>query len=214
MNKAIIYIHGKDGKAEEAKHYAPLFPQYQMIGFDYLSQTPWEAKDEFRRYFSEIRKNYDIAGVIANSIGAYFLMNTPEAVQMQEAWFISPIVDMEALIAKMMLWSDVTEDDLRREQIIPTSFGETLSWEYLSYVHNHPLHWTLPTNLHILYGEKDNLTDYAIISSFAERADATLDVMPGGEHWFHTDEQMAFLDSWISQSKSPACREELKEKLF
>ena len=26
-----------------------------------------------------------------------------------------------------------------------------------------------------------------------------LEVMPGGEHWFHTPEQMAFLDGWIQR---------------
>ena len=27
--------------------------------------------------------------------------------------------------------------------------------------------------------------------------EATLTVMEGGEHWFHTDEQMQFLNDWI-----------------
>ena len=32
-------------------------------------------------------------------------------------------------------------------------------------------------------------------------ADATLTVMEGGEHWFHTEEQMDFLDRWIAGTK-------------
>jgi len=28
-----------------------------------------------------------------------------------------------------------------------------------------------------------------------------LTVMKGGEHWFHTKEQMAFLDAWIKRSQ-------------
>ena len=35
MNKAIIYIHGKGGSAEEAGHYKMLFEEYDVIGFDY-----------------------------------------------------------------------------------------------------------------------------------------------------------------------------------
>jgi hypothetical protein len=31
----------------------------------------------------------------------------------------------------------------------------------------------------------------------ANKHQATLTVMDGGEHWFHTEEQMAFLDNWI-----------------
>ena len=36
------------------------------------------------------------------------------------------------------------------------------------------------------------------ISEFAKQANATLTVMKNGEHWFHTDEQMKFLDDWIN----------------
>ena len=34
---------------------------------------------------------------------------------------------------------------------------------------------------------------------------AELTVMPGGEHWFHTKEQMQFLDNWIKNRR--ACNE-------
>lgn len=134
MNKAIIYIHGKGGNATEAAHFAQLFPEYKVHGFDYRSQTPWEASEEFPRYFEELSRYYNEIDVIAGSIGAYFLMNTPMLHNIQRAWLISPIVDMEALIAKMMAWADVTEEDLHSKQSIPTGFGETLSWKYFSYV--------------------------------------------------------------------------------
>ena len=45
---------------------------------------------------------------------------------------------------------------------------------------------------------KDNLTSYSTISEFAKQVNATLTVMKNGEHWFHTDEQMKFLDDWIN----------------
>lgn len=35
------------------------------------------------------------------------------------------------------------------------------------------------------------------MQDFAEKHQAELTVMEGGEHWFHTEEQMAFLDDWI-----------------
>lgn len=35
------------------------------------------------------------------------------------------------------------------------------------------------------------------ISDFAGRIGAELTVMQGGEHWFHRQEQMRFLDAWI-----------------
>ena len=36
-----------------------------------------------------------------------------------------------------------------------------------------------------------------IHTDFANKHQATLTVMDGGEHRFHTEEQMAFLDNWI-----------------
>ena len=57
--------------------------------------------------------------------------------------------------------------------------------------------WKIPT--HILYGGKDNLTSYETISGFANKINATLTIMQDGEHWFHTEKQMKFLDEWISQ---------------
>ncbi len=104
---------------------------------------------------------------------------------------------MEKLITDMMLWADVTEDALREKGEIETTFGETLSWKYLCYVREHPARWTVPT--HILYGEKDHLTSYENISEFANQINATLTVMKDGEHWFHTEEQMKYLDDWIEQ---------------
>ncbi len=46
MNKAVVYIHGKGGSAQEAEHYKLLFGDCDVIGFDYSAQSPWEAKDE------------------------------------------------------------------------------------------------------------------------------------------------------------------------
>ncbi len=195
MKRLVIYVHGKGGNAEEATHYQPLFAQSDVIGFNYKSQNPWEAKEEFSCFYNLHSKGYDSVILIANSIGAFLSMNALHDKRIEKAYFISPIVNMEKLIADMMMWAKVTEDELYSKKEIQTDFGETLSWEYLCYVREHPIAWTVPT--HILYGEKDNLTSYETISEFANRIKATLTVMKNGEHWFHTKEQMKFLDNWI-----------------
>lgn len=197
MNRAVIYIHGKGGNAGEAEHYKPLFPDSDVIGFDYKSETPWEAKDEFTEYFDTLSRKYEKLSVIANSIGAFFLMNTKINEKTEKAFFISPVVDMEKLICEMMIQAGITEDELNEKKTIGTHFGETLSWEYLCYVRNNPVEWKVTT--HILYGEKDNITSYATVLSFAEKIGATLDVMKNGEHWFHTKEQTEYLDLWIKK---------------
>ncbi|MCI7759501.1 MAG: alpha/beta hydrolase, partial [[Eubacterium] saphenum] len=43
-------------------------------------------------------------------------------------------------------------------------------------------------------------TSIETVSEFAEKTGAILTVMNDGEHWFHTDEQMEFLDNWIRNS--------------
>ena len=123
-------------------------------------------------------------------------MSSLDEALIDRAYLISPVVDMEKLIGNMMMWAGVTEQELAEKKEIPTEFGETLSWNYLTYVREHPISWHIPT--HILYGEHDNLTSLEIISDFAKQVGAELTVMPNGEHWFHTDEQMQFLDRWIT----------------
>ena len=198
MRHLIIYVHGKGGSAEEAKHYQSLFPESDVIGFDYQSQNPREAKSEFPGFFDLHSKGYDAVTLIANSIGAFLSMHALAEKKISQAMFISPIVNMERLISDMMMWSNVTEAELESKKEIPTEFGETLSWEYLCYVRKHPIKWNIPTC--ILYGESDHLTSRETISGFADRIGAALTVMEDGEHWFHTEEQMKFLDHWISNS--------------
>ena len=177
LPQTLIFIHGQYGSPDEAEHYKPLFPGCEVIGFDYKAQTPWEAGSEFTEYFDVLtERGVGSIGIIANSIGAFYAMCALADKNIAVAYFISPIVDMERIE------------------------GITLDDKHLHYVQQHPINWRVPT--HILYGDNDNLTSLATISDFAHRTGATLEVMPGGEHWFHTPEQMAFLDRWI-QNISP-----------
>lgn len=194
-NKIVLYIHGKGGSAAESRHYEALFPGWNVVGLSYTASTPWEAKQEFSGAFDALVKPGDRVILIANSIGAYFSLISLAQKPIEAACFISPIVDMEKLIQNMMIWAGVTEEELNARQKIETTFGETLRWDYLTYVRNHPIQWNIPTS--ILYGELDNLTDRTTIEGFSAAIGADLTVMPGGEHWFHTSRQMAFLDDWI-----------------
>ena len=195
MKHIMIYVHGKGGSAAEAEHYKALFPEAEVLGFDYRAQTPWEAKAEFPQFFEKQRKQCDRLTLAANSIGAFFSMSSLDETLIDRAYFISPVVDMKNLIENIMLWTGVSERELAEKQEIPTQFGETLSWAYLTYVREHLVLWQVPTR--ILYGVHDNLTSLETIRAFAEKTGAELTVMPDGEHWFHTERQMQFLDQWI-----------------
>lgn len=196
----VLYVHGKGGSAAEAEHYRPLFPEADVVGFDYHSENPWSAKAEFSEIIAALRANYDEISLIAVSIGAYFSMSADISDSIRRAWLVSPIVDMERLILSMLSWAGETEEALQTRKIIPTTFGEDLSWEYLQYVRSHPIQWRAPTE--ILCGSTDSLQSIETIRAFARRFRAGVTVMEGGEHWFHTAEQMKFLDDWIRRRAS------------
>lgn len=196
----VLYIHGKGGNASEAEHYKRLFPNCDVVGLDYRSGTPWAAEEEFSKAYDDLSKDCKHIVLIANSIGAYFAMHAIGDKKIDRAYFISPIVDMEKLICDMINWANVTEKEFKKEGCIKTDFGETLSWEYLCYVRKNPIYWSIPTE--ILYGENDNLTSKETISDFCAKNNFSLTIMDNGEHWFHTDEQMKFLDHWIKRSEA------------
>lgn len=171
-----------------------------MAGLDYHTFTPWETGKEIREAAEALAREHGKITLIANSIGAFFSMHSGIESVVQKAFFISPVVDMEKLIGGMMSRDGVTEKELQEEGVMHTSFGEDLSWEYLCWVRNHPIHWHVPTD--ILYGGHDMLTSRETVSDFACKQNARLTVMEEGEHWFHTDEQMRFLDNWLRESLS------------
>jgi len=195
MKDLVLYIHGKGGTAAESEHFKPLFPGCEVAGLDYKTFTPWETGKEIHSAIEMLNGGYRNITLIANSIGAFFSMNAPIDALIRKAYFISPVVDMTRLIRDMMKRADVSETELKAKGVIRTPFGEELSWDYLCYVQTHPVQWRAPTD--ILYGQKDELTSYETIASFAGEHDSCLTVMENGEHWFHTEEQLRFLDEWI-----------------
>lgn len=196
MKKAILYLHGKGGTGAEAERFAALCPGCTLLGLDYTGTTPWETEAEILAAYRQLCAGHDRVLLLGNSIGAYFGMHALQGQPPAAALFISPIVDMERLILDMMAWAGVTEPQLQAAETIETPFGETLSWAYLCYARAHPIRWAAPTA--VLYAENDNLTARPTIEAFAARAGASLTVMPGGEHWFHTPEQLAFLEDWLA----------------
>ena len=195
MKNVVIYIHGKYGTVEEAEYYKKFFNEADIIGFEYISEYPWDFQKEFSNFIENIYTKYKKISIIANSIGVYFTMLSLTNKNIEKAFFISPIVDMEKLITDMMVSENITEEELYKKKKIKTSFGEILSWDYLTFARKNPIEWNIPT--YILYGENDDLTSYETILNFTNKSKANLTIMRDGEHWFHTDEQIEFLNNWI-----------------
>ena len=68
MKKLVVYVHGKGGTYEESEHYKSLFVDSNVIGFDYKSLNPWDAKEEFERFWSEQSKDYDVCTAIFTKV--------------------------------------------------------------------------------------------------------------------------------------------------
>ncbi len=194
MSECVIYIHGMGGSSGEANHFRALC-ECEVFGLDYHGIDPWAVKDEILAEYDSLRKRFGRVSVIAVSIGAYFCMNSLSDREVRRAFFISPVVDMERLILGMIASAGVSESELEAKKEIDTPYGSKLSWKYLQYVRNNPINWTAPT--WILHAENDNLIPVERAREFSQAHNAQLTIMPDGEHWFHTEEQIAFLDEWF-----------------
>lgn len=209
--KVFLFIHGKHGSKEDAEQFASIACRkgYQVLSFDLpehgerLDETdifnPWHAVPELKCILSHAKDRWVNICVRANSIGAYFSILSFGEEQIDRCLFVSPILDMEQVITNIMELSGVTEERLKKEKNIPTDFGDTLSWDYLCYVREHRnAKWVVPTS--ILYGTADALIERKTVDAFVERFGCKLTVMDGGEHWFHTPEQLDVLGQWTRDS--------------
>ena len=92
---------------------------------------------------------------------------------MEQALFVSPILDMKKFIELM----PQREDD------------------YYEWVVNNPITcWDTPT--YILRPETDLVVSEEVGRDFIAQHQCQVTIMPDGEHWFHTPEQLAFLKAW------------------
>ena len=205
--RGFLYLHGQGGSKEEAAAFAAAAEDagWQTVSIDLPGHgartaeaadlVPWQVIPELREVLMHLQMQWEQVGIFGSSLGAWFGLMACQEFPLAGALLLSPVVDMGALIRKMMGWAGVTEKRLAREGSIPTDFGQTLSWAYLQYVRAHPIQrWSVPTA--ILYGSRDHLTDQGTMETFARRWNCHLTVEPEGEHWFHTPEQLAAVDRW------------------
>lgn len=203
-----IFVHGKLSRKEDAEGFAHIAGSKgcQVISFDLPGHgarqaegyqcTVQNAVHDLRLISDFVTSRWGNVSLFASSLGAYFSLVAYRDLKFMQCLFLSPILDMENLIRNMMKWSNVTEDDLRERQEIPTPMGETLSWPYYAYVRENPIvKWDSPT--HILIGSEDNLTSGNTVTAFVANFHCDLDVLQNGEHYFHTKEQLEVLDKWL-----------------
>lgn len=208
--KLYLYVHGKEARKEEAERFAIIAEKsgYQVLSFDLPEHGERVAESypctvqngvrDLAAAYSFVKDKYSRVSLYACSIGAYFSLLAYRDVKFDKCLFLSPILDMKRLIQNMMKWSGLSEEELKERGTYETSSGETLSWDYYEYVRNNPVDtWDSPT--FILCGGNDPLAEGGVFDSFSMRNSCTVDVMPEGEHYFHTEEQLGFLENWLEK---------------
>lgn len=209
-DRIYIYIHGKDSHKEYAEQLAEKGNDrgFQVISFDLPKHGERKNDDkqftiqncvpELRMIYKYISEEWKDISIYASSIGAYFSLVAFENYKIKTSLFESPILDMEVLIKNMMVWFNVTENDLEAKKEIATPIGETLSWSYLTYVRDNKINkWICKT--HIIYGENDNLTERYIVDSFINNYGATLTVVDNGDHFLHSSSDQNRLKEWLEE---------------
>ncbi|MGM9530970.1 alpha/beta hydrolase [Intestinibacter sp.] len=145
------------------------------------------------------KKKWESISLFACSMGAYFSLLAYRDCDIKQSLFLSPVVNMKRIIENMMMWFDVDEAKLEKEQEINTPIGQTLYWDYYCYVNEHPIDkWDSRTC--ILYGSKDDMCESEFVFEFAEKFNCEIDVVEDGEHYFHTKEQLEVFEKWIGKN--------------
>ena len=207
LEKGYLFIHGKHGCKEAATNFAEIaFSQgWAVLSFDLPEHgerneskerfVPWNIIPELKTMMSFAKERWNTVALRADSIGAWFGMQSYGEENLAKCLFLSPVLDMEQLIGGMMSAEGISREQLKKQAVIQTASGETLSWQYLTFAQEHPIcKWDAPTA--ILWAENDLLTPRCTVDSFTARFGCQLTVMKNGEHWFHTPEQLAVLKEW------------------
>ena len=204
--KGFIFVHGLCGRKEEGARFAEIAAPlgWQTLAVDLPGHggrqddtplVPWEAGRELRAALDYARSMWKRVGVRAISLGAYIALTAfADEAPLDMCLLSSPLVDMERMIKDMMAASGVSEARLEKEREIPAG-DQTLSWDDLCWTRAHPVHAVSPRTF-ILCAEGDALIPRETVETFARKACASLTLLPQGEHWLHTPDELAAMGGW------------------
>ena len=208
--KIYIHVHGKQSRKEYAEHFAAIAESkgYQTLSFDLpehgervggsMRCDVWNGVRDLDTIADYASSRWNSVSLFACSLGAYFSLNAYADRKLEKCLFQSPIVDMEWLVKHMMLWSGVSETELREKKEIPTEI-EPLRWDYYRYILENPVErWLFPT--FVLYGGKDNLQPPSSLQSFCDKFGAALSVSENSEHPFMGKDDFAIVDGWLRKN--------------
>ena len=212
-SKVYIAIHGnmsnKEDKVIKILAEKVINKGYQVLSFDlpehgerkldtnYLCKVQ-NCVNDLKQVIKYAKENYDEINIWACSMGAYFSLLAYRDEKIGQCLFLSPVVNMKIIIDNMMIWSNISEANLKEKQEIKTEFGQTLYWDYYKYVKENPIiKWDKET--YILYGDKDNMQNETAIKHFTDDFNCKLSILKNGEHYFHTEKQLNYYENWLDK---------------
>lgn len=210
-DKVYIYVHGKMGNKENAKHFADIAVSrgYQVISFDLPEHGErkneeypimvWNGVKDLRSISNYVINKWKEINLYACSLGAYFSLLAYKNIDIKKCLFQCPVLDMEKLIINMMKWFGIKEEQLKDEKVIVTPIGEMLYWDYFIYSKEHPVdEWEPET--YILYPSKDSLTERNTVNDFVDTHKVHLTVLDGAEHYFTEYKYLEQLEDWLQRN--------------
>ncbi len=208
--KVLLCVHGKMSSKESAEGIARLAEEkgYQTISFDLPQHGErkgeanrcdiWNGIRDLTAVGEYVFSHWQKVNLYACSLGAFFSLHAYNTFPFHKALFQSPIVDMEYLIGQMMLWFDIPEERLEREQEIVTPI-DVLSWKYRQYVQAHPIcRWNIPTS--ILFAGKDDLQSRQVMTAFAQRFGCKLTIAEQSRHPFMEEHDASLVENWLREN--------------
>ena len=203
-----IYVHGLYGKKEDAEEFSKIAEKkgFQVLSFDLPGhgerrknpeQTPEmpsfsKATADFEAIYEDARSEWKNISLYAVSLGAYLSLAVFQGFELKKALLVSPVVNMKNLIERMMKNSNITPEILKARKNIPEL---NLSWDYYKFtLENEITDWNCETE--ILYPERDNLTPRNEVGEFAKKFNCGLTILPNGEHYIHSEEDLKILRAW------------------
>jgi len=189
-DRAFLFIHGNGGSKQEARAFAEVVVPlgYQVIGIDLpVMEGPEKVLSILEQVKQYLKANYKSISIRANSIGAWYSLLAFEGEEIEQALFVSPLLDMKTFIECM----------------------EQRDEAYYEWVVNHPItKWSAET--YILRPAIDLVVNENVYQSFLSSHKCQVEIVDGGEHWFHTPEQLAALSQWENKVVS-IIKNELKK---
>ena len=175
-DRVFLFVHGLHGRKEEASDFAEVaVPKgYQVMSIDLpVERQPWEVMPLLNEVRDYLYQNWESVSIRANSIGSWFSLLAFQGKKIDQALLVSPLLDMQKYIEEQ------------------TSHEE----DYYQWVIKNPIdRRNAPT--YILRPDVDLVVSEAVGRDFISQHKCQITTMQGGEHWFHTPEQLAFLKAW------------------